>query len=161
MKYFLCNLGAHTLVLVVLVIALIITFNRNSKGKAKHVLTYFLPVIISMFILFDMVRFTAPRWLDLTSVLRENYQTTSGVLEKVGRFGNYVVIDGVMYYVNPTHQLPIEGSTVKFKYTDNSRYAIISNDNHVVVTPISQDDASNATDIQIEMTYQSEENNSN
>ena len=124
MKYFLANLGIHTLFLILLIIILVVTFNRNKKHKVKHTLTYFIPVIVSVLIILDLVKLTAPRYLDLSSIISQNYYSYTGVIDEIGRFNNYVVIDGVTYYINPLRELPQPGTQVKVKYSSHSNYAI-------------------------------------
>ena len=124
MKYFLANLGIHTLILVMLIVVLVITFNRNKHHKVKHSLTYFLPVVISAIIVWDLVKFTAPRYMDLSSIISQNYYSYTGVIDEIGYFNNYIVIDGVTYYINPLREIPKPGTQVKVKYSSNSHYAI-------------------------------------
>lgn len=124
MKYFIANLGAHSLVVLFLVFLMVLFTNRNHKHKTKHTLAFFLPLLIGGAIIYDMVFVTAPRYLDLSAVINENYYSHTGTVDKIGYFNNYIVIDGKTYYINPLRDLPSEGTYVRVKYAGHSLYAI-------------------------------------
>lgn len=124
MKYYLANLGVHALVSLVLVLLIVIFTNRNKKRKTKHVIAYFFPFILAALAIFHMARYTAPRLLDLTDVYKQNYFSYTGTLEEVSSLGNYIVVDGVKYYVNPIHKAPEVGTLIKVKYTNYGHYAV-------------------------------------
>lgn len=124
MKYFLANLSIHVGVILLLVIMLVLFANRNKRGQTKHALMYFMPFVISILTLLYIVKYTAPRFLDLADVISENYYSYTGFVEEISSLNNYIVIDGQTYYINPLRDLPEEGSYVRVRYTTYSHYAI-------------------------------------
>lgn len=124
MKYYIANLAAHTLVVAFLVLLMIIFTNRNRKHKTKHSLTFFMPLLIAGVIIYDMLFLTAPRFLDLSAVVNQNYYSYTGTVEKIGYLNNYIVIDGKTYYINPLRDLPSPGTSVRVKYSRHGHYAI-------------------------------------
>ena len=124
MKYFIANLVAHSLVVLFLVLLMVLFTNRNHRKKTRHSLAFFLPLLLSGAIIYDMVFLTAPRFLDLSAVINQNYYSYTGTVEKIGYFNNYIVIDGKTYYINPLRDLPSEGTYVRVRYSGHSLYAI-------------------------------------
>lgn len=152
MNYFLANFGAHIIVLAILLVALFITSNRTMRRKVKHTLTYFLPVVLCIAVFVDVVLVIAPRCFDLSVVIKGKFEQKTGVVEDVGYFNNTIVIDGVTYYVNPFRDIPKEGSTVEFKYTNESKYALAI----VVINDTDEEDDSVEVDEDNEATETSE-----
>ncbi|MCQ2515626.1 MAG: hypothetical protein MJ094_02025 [Saccharofermentans sp.] len=124
MKYYIVNLIAHLIVTVILFIVIVVGTNRNKKRETKHVLTYFLPLIASALMAFYLITITGPRLLDLTDVVRQNYYSYTGVIDEVSPANNYLVVDGVRYYINPLRYIPEVGQTVRIKYTQYSKYSV-------------------------------------
>lgn len=124
MKYFLANLFCHTLVTVILLIFVLYFSNRNKRGLTKHAALYFLPVILSAVAVLYAMHFTAPRLLDISAVVGDNYYSYTGELEKVSLLNNSMVIDGQSYYINPLRDIPEEGANVKVRYSRYGRYAV-------------------------------------
>ena len=122
MKYFFANLGAHVFLCIILIILMVIFTNRNFKRKTKHVLAYFLPVVLLLIFGFDVVRYLAPRLFDIDNVLNNVTYSHTGVVEEVSSFKNYIRIDGVNYYLNPLRNKVEPGSTVRIKYTPSANY---------------------------------------
>ena len=124
MKYFIANLAVHTLVTLVFVIFSVFFSNRNKKGKTKHPVSYFLPLVFCAFAVTYTVIFTAPRLLDIAAVKSDNYYSYTGTLEDVSLFNNALVVDGERYYINPLRDIPEEGANVKVRYTRNGHYEV-------------------------------------
>ena len=61
MKYFIANLAVHTIVALVLIIFSVFFSNRNKKGRTKHPVAYFLPIVFCALAVIYTVLFTAPR----------------------------------------------------------------------------------------------------
>lgn len=124
MKYFIANLFVHVLVILILVVLIVIFANRNKRGQTKHSLTYFMPFLLALIAGFYVIKYTAPRLLDIPDVVSQNYYSYTGSVEEVSSFNNYIVIDGNVYYINPLRDLPEEGAYVRVRYTTYSNYAI-------------------------------------
>ena len=124
MNYFFANLAAHALLCIFLIILMVIFINRNFKRKTKHVLTYFLPVVLLLIFGFDVVRYLAPRLFDIDNVLNNVTYTHTGVVEEVSALKNYIRVDGVNYYLNPLRNKVEPGSTVRIKYTPSANYVM-------------------------------------
>ncbi len=124
MKYFIANLIVHLIVTVVLFIITVVSTNRNKKRETKHALTYFLPFAVSIAMFFYVFTITGPRLLDLTDVVRQNYYSYTGEIDEISPTNNYLVVDGVKYYINPLRNIPSEGQTVRIRYTRYSKYSI-------------------------------------
>ncbi|SCW30203.1 hypothetical protein SAMN02910456_00398 [Ruminococcaceae bacterium YRB3002] len=124
MNYFFANLIAHASVCIVLIVLMVIFTNRNFKRKTKHVLAYFFPVVLLLFIGFDVSRYLAPRMFDIYNVLNSVTYTHTGKVQEVSGFHNYFVVDGEKYFINPTRGDLEVGQTVRVKYTPSSHYAI-------------------------------------
>lgn len=140
MKYFIANLSVHIIVVIALVVIIIIASNRNKRGETKHSLTYFLPLMLSILAVCYMFYFVGPRLLDITDVANDNYYLYTGYVEEISPVNNYIVVDGVTYYINPMRELPAEGSYVKVRCTSNSNYAIeVSDAEELVVDDAEKD----------------------
>ena len=124
MKYFIANLAVHAMVTLVFVILSLVFSNRNKKGKTKHPVAYFLPLVFCAIAVVYTIFFTAPRLLDIAAVKSDNYYSYTGKLEDVSAFNNALVVDGERYYINPLRTIPEEGSNVKVRYTKYGHYVV-------------------------------------
>lgn len=124
MKYFIANLSVHTIVALVFVILCVVFANRNRRGKTRHPVTYFLPIVFCALAVLYTIFFTAPRLLDIAAVKSDNYYSYTGTLEEVSVFNNFLVVDGKRYYINPLRTIPEEGTNVKVRYTKYGHYVV-------------------------------------
>ena len=124
MKYFIANLSAHFMLLIILIVLEIIFSNRNRKRKNKYAFTFLLPTVTAVMIIIYTWWIIGPRLLDITDVVAGTYQSYTGTLERKSFFNNYVVIDGQKYYYNPLHNIPDSGESVRVLYTHNSNFAM-------------------------------------
>ena len=86
---------------------------------------YFMPVILAVLSIVYIIFIIFPRSMDISTVVTNTgYKNTTGVVNKVSPFRNYIVVDGVRYYTNPQRNKVNEGDNVKFKSTSNSNYVI-------------------------------------
>ena len=125
MNYFFANLLSHVAVCIILMVLMVIFNNRNFKRKTKHVLTYFLPVLLLILMCIDVTRYLAPRMFDVYNVLNSVTYTHTGKVQEVSGFNNYFKLDGETYFINPSKGAELTvGTTVRVKYTPSSNYAI-------------------------------------
>ena len=124
MRYFFVNLAVHLIVTVVFAVLTCIFAGRNKRKKTKHVITYFFPILFALIAIIDIAIYTAPRLMDINSMINSNYYYTSGTVENIGFMKNYFVLDGDYYYMNPLRNTLSEGDTVRVKHTPNSMFTI-------------------------------------
>ena len=124
MKYYFVNLAAHILVTALFVVLTCLFAGRNRRKKTKHIVTYFFPIAFALITIVDIVLYTAPRMMDINSMINSNYYYTSGTVETIGFMKNYFVLDGDYYYMNPLRNTLSEGDTVRVKHTPNSMFTI-------------------------------------
>jgi len=124
MKYYFVNLAAHILVTAVFVVLTCLFAGRNRRKKTKHIVTYFFPIAFALIAIVDIVLYTAPRMMDINSMINSNYFYTSGTVEDIGFMKNYFVLDGDYYYMNPLRNTLAEGDVVRVKHTPNSFFTI-------------------------------------
>ena len=124
MNYFIANISCHALVCILLIVLMVIITNRTFKRKTKHVLTYFMPVVLLILIGFDITHYLAPRMLDLNNVLSNITYTQTGRIEEISQFNNYFVVNGEKYFINPMRGEFEIGALVRVKYTPQSNYAM-------------------------------------
>ena len=124
MKYYFVNLAAHILVTALFVVLTCLFAGRNRRKKTKHFVTYFFPIAFALIAIVDIVLYTAPRMMDINSMINSNYYYTSGTVENIGFMKNYFVLDGDYYYMNPLRNTLSEGDTVRVKHTPNSMFTI-------------------------------------
>ena len=124
MKYYFVNLAAHILVTALFVVLTCLFAGRNRRKKTKHIVTYFFPIAFALIAIVDIVLYTAPRMMDINSMINSNYYYTSGTVENIGFMKNYFVLDGDYYYMNPLRNTLSEGDTVRVKHTPNSMFTI-------------------------------------
>ena len=140
MKYYFVNLAAHLLVTAVFVVLTCLFAGRNRRKKTKHIVTYFFPIAFALIAIVDIVLYTAPRMMDINSMINSNYFYTSGTVEDIGFMKNYFVLDGDYYYMNPLRNTLAEGDVVRVKHTPNSFFTI-------EVTKLSDTDNSEAGNV--------------
>lgn len=124
MRYFIVNLAVHLLVTAVFVILTCICAGRNRKKKTKHILTYFFPIAFALIAIVDIAIYTAPRLMDINSMINSNYFYQTGSVEDIGFMKNYFVIDGKYYYMNPLHNTLSKGDVVRVKHTPYSLFTV-------------------------------------
>ncbi|MBQ6304751.1 MAG: hypothetical protein IJK83_12145 [Clostridiales bacterium] len=124
MRYFIANLAVHLIILAALTVFACIFASRNRKRKTKHVISYFFPILFALVAIIDIVLYTAPRLLDINSMINSNYYYTTGTVEKIGFLKNYFIIDGNYYYLNPLHNNLNESDLVRVKHTPFSSFTV-------------------------------------
>ena len=124
MRYFFVNLAVHLIVTIAFAVMTCIFAGRNKKKKTKHVLTYFLPIIFALVAIVDIALYTAPRLMDINSMISSNFLYTTGSVEKIGYMKNYFVIEGKYYYMNPLYNKLIEGDVVRVEHTPYSLFTV-------------------------------------
>lgn len=122
MNYYIANLGAHTILLSALIAVICIFADKVRRRKAKNIILYFLPVAVTVLVLVYAVAIVIPRLFDLRNVVNNNYSTAQGVVEKVSPLKNYITVDGVTYYRNPSKECPEKGDEITLKYSDGSKF---------------------------------------
>ena len=142
MNYFIVNLAAHILLIVVFIVLACVFAGRNKKKKTKHVVSYFFPIVFALVALLDIIFCAAPRLLDINSLVNSNYFYNTGTVEKIGFIKNYFVVDGTYYYVNPLHNNLNEGDRVRVKHTQYSGFTV----DWTLVTDTEQEENNNGTD---------------
>lgn len=124
MRYFFVNLAVHLTVTVVFAVLTCIFAGRNKKKKTKSIVTYFFPIIFAIVAIVDIVLYTAPRLMDINSMINSNYFYTTGRVEDIGRMKNYFVIDGEYYYMNPLYNTLSKGDVVRVEHTPYSLFTV-------------------------------------
>lgn len=124
MKYYFVNLAVHILITVLLLVFTVVTTNKNRRGQCKRGFLYFLPMVLSALVAFHLLFFSAPRLLDVADVIDANYYSYTGTIEETGRFNNYLIVDGKVYYVNPIHEYPAAGTTIRLRYLKYSHCVV-------------------------------------
>ena len=124
MRYFIVNLAVHLLVTAVFVVLTCICAGRNRKKKTKHILTYFFPIVFAVVAIVDIALYTAPRLMDINSMINSNYFYQTGSVDDIGLMKNYFVIDGKYYYMNPLHNSMSKGDVVRVKHTPYSLFTV-------------------------------------
>ena len=124
MRYFFVNLAVHLIVTVVFAVLTCIFAGRNKRKKKKHVITYFFPILFALIAIIDIALYTAPRLMDINSMINSNYFYTTGQVEEIGYMKNYFVIDGDYYYMNPLHNTLSKGDVVRVEHTPYSLFTV-------------------------------------
>lgn len=124
MRYFIVNLAVHLLVTIMFVVLTCIRAGYNRRKKTRHVVTYFFPIAFALIAIVDIVLYTAPRLMDINSLINNNYYYHTGAVENIGFAKNYFVIDGDYYYINPLRNKLTEGDVVRVKHTPYSRFTV-------------------------------------
>lgn len=122
MKYFYVNLAAHVLIFVVLVVLMVIFYNRNAKRKTTRGFLYLAPVVLAILAVLYMIFLAGPRILDIRNMTSETYQFETGKIEKIGFLNNTISVEGKTFYINPLAKIPEEGTIVRVKYTEYANY---------------------------------------
>jgi hypothetical protein len=97
---------------------------HNKRKKTKFVVFYFLPIVFALISVFYIVFYTAPRLMDVNSLINCNYYYNSGTVEKIGFMKNYFVIEGKHYYLNPMRNNLKEGDSIRVKHTLYSNFTV-------------------------------------
>ena len=124
MRYFIVNVAMHLVITGIFIMLTCIAAGRNRRKKTKHAILYFFPIIFALAAIAYIVKYTAPRLMDINSMINGNYYYDTGTVEKIGFMKNYFVIDGQHYFLNPIHNSLQEGDTVRVKHTQFSSYTV-------------------------------------
>ncbi|MCR4671462.1 MAG: hypothetical protein K5643_09765 [Saccharofermentans sp.] len=122
MNYFFANLGAHTLLMSLLILLCCVFADKVRRRKSDKIIKYFMPVVITIFILVYGIFIVGPRLLDIRTVLNNNYSTLTGTVESVAPLKNYITIDGISYYKNPSKDCPEQGDKITIRYAEASHF---------------------------------------
>ena len=124
MRYFIVNLAVHLAVTVVFVIFTCVCAGRNRRKKTKHIVSYFFPIAFALIAILDIVIYTAPRLMDINSMINSNYYYNTGKVEKISFMNNYFVVDKNYYFINPLRNKLKEGEVVRVKHTPYSFFTV-------------------------------------
>ena len=124
MRYFIVNLAVHLAVTILFVVLTSVRAGYNRRKKTKHVISYFFPIAFALIAIVDIVLYTAPRLMDINSLINSNYYYNTGAVENISFMRNYFVIDGDYYYINPLRNKLTEGDVVRVKHTPYSRFTV-------------------------------------
>ncbi|MBR4403584.1 MAG: hypothetical protein IKT10_00565 [Clostridiales bacterium] len=124
MRYFIVNVAMHLVITGIFIMLTCIAAGRNRRKKTKHAILYFFPIIFALAAIAYIVKYTAPRLMDINSMINGNYYYDTGTVEKIGFMKNYFVIDGQHYFLNPIHNSLQEGDTVRVKHTPYSSFTV-------------------------------------
>ncbi len=97
---------------------------RNRRKKTKHVLSYFFPIAFALVAIIDISLYTAPRLMDVNSMINNNFFYTTGSVDSIGIMRNYFVIDGKYYYLNPIHNTLKVNDVVRVAHTPYSSFTV-------------------------------------
>ena len=122
MRYFLVNLAMHLVFLGILILFTCIFVARNRARKTKRVTFYFLPVVLALLAILDLSMITAPRLMDISSIVGKSYYYDTGKITDVSFLNNFYFIDGKCYFINPLRMKAKSGDTVRVKHTKYSRF---------------------------------------
>ena len=117
-------MALHLVITGILVMLTCIAAGRNRRKKTKHAVLYFFPIVFALAAIIYIVHYTAPRLMDINSMINGNYYYDTGTVEKIGFVKNYFVIDGQHYFLNPLHNSLQEGDTVRVKHTPYSLFTV-------------------------------------
>lgn len=125
MVYFFINLGIHLLISSALLFIILRFVSNNQKRRNRRGISYLLPVILTIIFLYQAVTVSAPRILDSVYVIKSNYETIIGRVEKVEYLNHALVIDGESYYYNPFILKPQVGDRLQISYTPYAHYVAV------------------------------------
>ena len=112
----------HVVIFAIIVVVMIFFLGRNGQHKTKHAVSYFIPCLLAMLAVADMIVVCAPRLIDIPNVISDRCLVYSGKFQSVSFCGNIIYVDGEKFYINPKADLPDIGDYIKIRYTENSRY---------------------------------------
>lgn len=124
MRYFIVNLAVHLAVTILFVVLTCVRAGYNRRKKTKHIISYFFPIAFALIAIVDIVLYTAPRLMDINSLINNNYYYNTGAVEDISLMRNYFVIDGDYYYINPLRNKLTEGDVVRVKHTPYSHFTV-------------------------------------
>ncbi len=124
MRYFIVNLAVHLAVTILFVVLTCVRAGYNRRKKTRHIISYFFPIAFALIAIVDIVLYTAPRLMDINSLINSNYYYNTGAVEDISFMRNYFVIDGDYYYINPLRNKLTEGDVVRVKHTPYSRFTV-------------------------------------
>ncbi len=122
MLYFFLNLAGHASISFVLVLLLIHRLKINHRRENRYGISYLLPVLLTVLVLFQMISFTSPRLLDTPDIIRGAYVSRTGTVEKIDFLNNAMTFDGERYFYNPLVHKPQVGDQLIITHTRNSGY---------------------------------------
>ncbi len=102
---------------------LLLLSEKNRKRTNKRGIYFLLPVAVVLIFLYQVIAFSVPRVLDSVSVIKNNYQTETGVVESIGFLNHSVTMNNKTFYYNPFMFEPQKGDTLVILYTPNAHYA--------------------------------------
>lgn len=124
MRYFIVNLAVHLMITVIFSVLTCVFAGRNRRKKTKHVLSYFFPIAFALVAIIDISLYTAPRLMDVNSMINNNFFYTTGSVDSIGIMRNYFVIDGKYYYLNPIHNTLKVNDVVRVAHTPYSSFTV-------------------------------------
>lgn len=124
MRYFIVNLAVHLAVTILFVVLTCVRAGYNRRKKTRHIISYFFPIAFALVAIIDIVLYTAPRLMDINSLINSNYYYNTGAVEQISFMRNYFDIDGDYYYINPLRNKLTEGDVVRVKHTPYSRFTV-------------------------------------
>lgn len=124
MVYYIYSLSLCLLLSLCLFAMLLYRIKINTDHKNRHAISYFLPVILSAAFIYFSITITAPRLLDLPSVITGRFSIEEAVLNADQISRNSVRTNSGIFYYGFGLDTPESQKAYKIEYTPRSRYII-------------------------------------
>ena len=98
---------------------------KNQMRDNRRGVSFLLPVLTSLLLLFHGILHTFPKMVDAISVMKGTYPSiVTGTIEDIGFLQHTMKIDGTVYYFNPFAFKPKEGEKIQGEATQYAHYMV-------------------------------------
>lgn len=125
MLYFLIRLGLSLAVSFTLLVLFLRSVRLYRKERCEKAYQVYLPSLLALLLLSELIFFTSPKVLDLVAILRQNLPFVQiSVSDRQSLPGQLKSSDGEIYTYSPFAERPEAGQVYHLSYTPYSKFII-------------------------------------
>ncbi|HHU53780.1 MAG TPA: hypothetical protein GXZ43_06895 [Clostridiaceae bacterium] len=122
--YFIFSLGVSLTLAIALLVLLINRLQVNWTRQNKVGISFLLPVLITIILIFVIYLDTQPKVLDLINLFQGNTRTVEAKSEEIKVQGNNLIIDDQTLLISPLSEKISDQKIYRFSYLPNSKIVV-------------------------------------
>lgn len=122
--YFLWGLIASLIMILVLFVLMITSLRRNWNHTNRSVVSYFLPSLLAILLVYLAASQLVPRVFDAVQIVYGQYDSTEVTLSEENFEYNRIIAEDQVFYYPPSHFKNMETGRYQIYFTERTNYVM-------------------------------------